>query len=306
VAAAAAGSEPLVALILRRPSELGAAEQRTLQRAGVVAALLLLRHRSVSDAEHRVRGELLEEVLDAPRGDPESLRQRVRRFATDPDQPYVIVVADSPGADPERMDAAARHIAEIRRGLAGRRDGYTVLALPGESPNDVLRAVAADLRAAAGGTVTAAGAGPTSGLASFPGTHREAVRCLKALHALGRAGTTAVPGDLGFLGVLLGEHRDVGAFVTGTLGPLVEYDAERGTALVDTLAAYFGAGGSLTRAKDALHVHVNTVAQRLERISQLIGADWHEPHRALELQLALRVHDLLRHGVDLGDDLGGG
>ncbi|NDL57167.1 GAF domain-containing protein [Phytoactinopolyspora mesophila] len=303
VAAAAAGSEPLVALILHRPSELGAAEQRILERAAVVAALLLLRRRSVSDAEHRVRGELLDEVLDTPRGDPESLRQRARRVATDPEQPYVIVVADAADADPERLDAAARHIAEVRRGLAGRRDGRTVLALPAESPKEWVATVAADLRTAIGTQLTAAASGPTNGLASFPRVHREAVRCLKALHALGRSGTAAVPADLGFLGVLLGDNHDAGSFVAGTLGPLVDYDAERGTALVETLAAYFASGGSLIRAKDALHVHVNTVSQRLDRISQLIGADWNEPERALELQLALRVNGLLRHGVDLGDDL---
>ena len=50
---------------------------------------------------------------------------------------------------------------------------------------------------------------------------------------------------------------------------------------MDTLRAYFAAGGNLSRAKDALHVHVNTVSQRLERISQLIGDDWQEPSRAL-------------------------
>ena len=46
------------------------------------------------------------------------------------------------------------------------------------------------------------------------------------------------------------------------------------------------------RAAAALHVHVNTVAQRLERIGTLLGAGWQEPDRALEIQLALRLHRL--------------
>ena len=44
-------------------------------------------------------------------------------------------------------------------------------------------------------------------------------------------------------------------------------------------------------------MHVNTVAQRLDRIGVLLGADWAEPGRALELQLALR----LRLGARLND-----
>jgi DNA-binding PucR family transcriptional regulator len=36
-------------------------------------------------------------------------------------------------------------------------------------------------------------------------------------------------------------------------------------------------------------VHANTVAQRLDRIGVLLGADWASPERALELQLALRL-----------------
>ena len=47
-----------------------------------------------------------------------------------------------------------------------------------------------------------------------------------------------------------------------TIGPVVDYDARRGTALVKTLEAYFGTGGSLSRAAEVLHVHVNTVTQR--------------------------------------------
>ena len=73
---------------------------------------------------------------------------------------------------------------------------------------------------------------------------------------------------------------------------MLDYDGRRGTALVKTLEAYFGAGGSLARAAEVLHVHVNTVTQRLDRIAQLPGADWQDPSRALDLQLALRLHRL--------------
>lgn len=73
---------------------------------------------------------------------------------------------------------------------------------------------------------------------------------------------------------------------------MLDYDERRGTDLIGTLRAYFACGGNLTRAKDQLHVHVNTVVQRLDRIASLLGEDWHSPERALELQLALRLHRL--------------
>lgn len=90
--------------------------------------------------------------------------------------------------------------------------------------------------------------------------------------------------------MLLGDARDVTGFVEATIGSLLEYDTRRGTVLVRTLEAYFACGGSLTRAKDVLHVHVNTVVQRLDRIQALLGPDWNCPERALELRLALRLH----------------
>jgi DNA-binding PucR family transcriptional regulator len=73
---------------------------------------------------------------------------------------------------------------------------------------------------------------------------------------------------------------------------VVDYDARRGTDLVRTLDAYFASGMSPARTKDELHVHVNTVAQRLERVGRLLGSDWQSPSRALEVQLALRLHRL--------------
>ncbi|WP_116247615.1 GAF domain-containing protein [Nocardiopsis sp. FIRDI 009] len=305
VAAAAAGSEPLGTLVLRG-AVLDDTDQRILERAAMVTALLLLIRRSVSETEHRVRGDLLNELLEVPPREPGSLRQRAALLRTDLDAPHVLVVAEAPGADPGRVRSAATHVAETTGGLTGQRSGRMVLALPGTDAAEVGRRVVAELSAAANGPVTAGLAGPTEGPETFRGAFTEATRCLQTLRALGREGDAATADDLGFSGLLLSQDRDVPGFVTAALGPLLEYDARRGTLLVDTLRAYFAAGGNLSRAKDDLHIHVNTVAQRLERIGQLIGADWQRPDRALELQLALHLHGLLDQGVDLlGEQTGG-
>ena len=81
-------------------------------------------------------------------------------------------------------------------------------------------------------------------------------------------------------------------FVAAVLGPVLDYDRERGAALVETLAAWFDAGGSLRATAEALHVHPNTVGQRLDRVGSLLGDDWRAPARGLDLQLALRLHRL--------------
>ncbi len=79
-----------------------------------------------------------------------------------------------------------------------------------------------------------------------------------------------------------------------TLGPVLAYDKSRSTKLVETLDTYFRTGGNLTRTSTELHVHVNTVTQRLERVSRLLGESWQQPERQLEVQLALRLNKLVR------------
>lgn len=291
VAAVAAGAELLGALVLRGRPELDGADQRILERAALVTALLLLFRRSVDEVEHRVRGELLDDLLDDADRDPAALRARARRLSADLDVPHVAVVLAADDADRERLRAAAAHLAATRHGLASVRDGRHVLLLPGDAPTAVAREVAQDVGAAVGVPVTAGAAGPVTGPAALADTYREAARCLAALLVLGRAGAVAAADDLGFLGLLLG-GRDVAGFVAATVGPLVAYDERRGTTLVATLECYFAAGGNLAKAKDELHVHVNTVTQRLDRVSRILGPDWRSPERALEIQLALRLRRL--------------
>ncbi|UNZ18626.1 GAF domain-containing protein [Streptomyces sp. 891-h] len=315
VAAVTAGGELLGALLLHGHPELDPVDQRTLERAAMVTSLLQLARRSAGEAEQRVRGELLDDLLDAAHRDPHLLHDRAARVGADLDVPHTVLAArldasrgpaEGPPdeADRQRLWSAATHLAATRHGLAATRDGGPVLLLPLQStPDDsegavsyAARQVAAELGRAVGGPVTVGASAPVPPPAAHPGSvaaaYPEARRCLEALTLLGRRGEGAAAGDLGFLGLLLTDSRDVTGFVRRTLGPALDYDERRGTELVATLDAYFASGMSPVRAKDALHVHVNTVAQRLERVARLLGDDWQAPHRALEIQLALRLHRL--------------
>ncbi|MFF8730495.1 helix-turn-helix domain-containing protein [Streptomyces sp. NPDC015171] len=308
IAAVAAGGELLGALVLRGHPGLDPVDQRTLERAAMVTSLLLLARRSAAEAEQRVRGELLDDLLDARDRDPRLLRERASRLDADLAATHVVLAArlDGPAADADeeaaarrRLGSAASHLAATRQGLAAARDGGTVLLLPlaaGDSATETARRTARHLGTAVHQPVTVGASAPVTDLAAHPervaAAYAEGRRCLDALHLLGRSGDGAAAEDFGFLGLLLAGERDIAGFVERTIGPVVTYDERRGTELLRTMDAYFEGGMSPARTKDALHVHVNTVAQRLERVGRLLGADWQTPARALEIQLALRLHRL--------------
>ncbi|MFR9787652.1 helix-turn-helix domain-containing protein [Streptomyces sp. MB22_4] len=292
VCAVLAGQELLGCLVLYGRPELDDPDRRLFERSSVVTSLLLLLRRSVAETENRVRGDLVTDLLTAPDRDPAGLVARGHRLGIDLDRPHFLLVARTGDAARERLaDAAVQYLFGCG-GVSAVHEGAVVLLLPsaGPGPGEAARAAASQLGRLAGAEVTVAGSGPAAGPRAIADAHAEGVRCLKAMHVLGRTGGGACAAELGFVGVLLGDDHDVDGFVAATLGPLLEYDAQRGTHLVRTLRAYFGCGGSLTRAKEELHVHVNTVVQRLDRIQALLGPDWNTPEQTLELQLALRLH----------------
>ncbi|MES4889708.1 GAF domain-containing protein [Streptomyces sp. NPDC096012] len=315
IAAVTGGGELLGALVLRGHPALDPVDQRTLERAAMVTSLLLLARRSAAEAERRVRGELLDDLLDARDRDPRLLRERATRLRADLDATHVVLAArlDGPAADADeeaaarrRLWSAASHLAATRHGLAAARDGGTVLLLPlgGDTATQAARRTARHLGTAVHQPVTVGASAPVTDLAAHPeavaAAYAEGRRCLDALHLLGRAGDGAAAEDFGFLGLLLAGERDVTGFVDRTIGPVASYDERRGTELLRTMDAYFACGMSPARTKDALHVHVNTVAQRLERVGRLLGEDWQVPTRALEIQLALRLHRLAAPDRDRG------
>lgn len=72
------------------------------------------------------------------------------------------------------------------------------------------------------------------------------------------------------------------------LGPVLEHDRRTQSDLLTTLQEFLACDGSWSRAAEALHLHVNTVRYRIERIEQLTGRDLSRLEDRVDVFLALK------------------
>lgn len=281
---------PLGQLVVGGPDDLDEADRRTVERAAVVTALVLLGERQRADAQLQVRTDLVADLLSG-RADLQAVVTAARTLGVDLRSACCVLVAAAPDAATSRRSLVMSVTAALgRAALVAEHRGDVVAVVQRDDPS----AAAAELaqRMSGSSPLTVGGSGPFADPRAFPEAYREARRTASALAALGRAGSGGSAAELGFAGLIVGSDPEVRDYVRQVLGPLLDYDAQRGADLVRTTEAYFLAGSSPRHAATSLHVHVNTVAQRLHRIGELLGGDWQDPRRALQIQLALHLRHL--------------
>ncbi|GAB2670979.1 helix-turn-helix domain-containing protein [Kribbella swartbergensis] len=287
VVAATAKGERLGALVIGGVDDLSGADQRIVERAAVVTALVLLFRRQAAEQSQRAQADLLSDVLSGS-ADPRTLTERLRLLAPNRrhDRFVVAVCRGDHSAVRARLSAPL----EDKLVLSGPYGGDLVLLM---SMTDA-RTAARELAEVAKRTgVTIGVTGPAPWGDAVVEAHRQAAHLVTTMQRLGRTGESATPDDLGVAGLIGAAEVDVRAHVHHVLGAVLDYDAQRGTDLIGTLRAYFAAGQSPTRAATALHIHPNTVQQRLDRITALLGDGWQSPDRALDIQVALRLRSAL-------------
>ncbi|MFC9695089.1 helix-turn-helix domain-containing protein [Kribbella sp. NPDC056951] len=287
VVAATAKGERLGALVIGGVDDVSDADQRIVERAAVVTALVLLFRRQAAEQSQRAQADLLTDVLSGV-GDSRALTERLRLLAPGRvhDRFVVAVCRGDHSAVRARLSAPV----EDKLVLSGPYGGDLVLLLTRTEAVAAARDLT-EVAKRAGVTIAVVGPAPWDGLVD---AHRQATRLATTMVRLGRRNESATPDDLGVAGLVGAPEVDVQAHVQHVLGAVIEYDAQRGTDLVGTLHAYFAAGQSPTRAAAELHIHPNTVQQRLDRVGALLGAEWQSPERSLNLQVALRLHQAIR------------
>ena len=285
-----AGAEHLGTLVLRdapAPLDLQRADAPS-SAARMVTALVLLFSRSVAEAEERLRGELLTDLLAGSEVDRARLRGRERRHQVDLDRP--LAVARRRGrrrralATSGALGEAASRFAAEHDGLGGWHEDRAVVVAP-DSDAAALgeRAARPARRRRPSGRSRVGAPGRSRGAAAVAAPAARPTACCAPCSPLGRTGEVSDPARLGLARLLLGHNgpAELDEFVDAHArpGPGLRR-APRDRAGRDPRGVVRRRRVARCETAERLHVHPNTVAQRLDRVGELLGPDWREPGAA--------------------------
>lgn len=290
-AAIRAGDSLLGTVAWSQDGEPGPFDVRTLERATHLVGLLILKENAVADAAERLSGELLTDLLVAgPTASP-TQRARTRSRGIDVDALNVVVVADCPTVPNDEIARRLRAIAHERGGLAGEHQSRATMLVPAADADACVREAHQRLRRELGQPVTVIGERVRDH--DWARAFSRTSRCVTVADALGALDVGSLTDQFALYALLLDVDRshELDRFVAESIGPLVEYDRKRSTELLATLDAYFDHGGNLRSTAAGLHVHLNTLHKRLDRIASVLGFDWRATDD-LQLRLAVRLQVL--------------
>jgi len=291
-----------------------------VEQAALVMSLALIKEREVAEVEGHVRGEYLDDLIQATFGDEAAAQRRARHLGYPLPGRHVLLVVD---VDDFRGFIRARQIGEdaiqaikrefmrrvagvirasfTRALLSSRSDSVLALLPLGLDPQDHqtrVQAIGVQIRDAVadwrpGFTVSVGFSAPVDAPSGVGTAHREVRAVLDTLARFKRWGQVVAVPELGLTGLLAGvsDERLV-EFVNRHLGPLVDHDRARGGNLIPTLKAYLEEGEQQAAAR-RLRVHPNTLRYRLDRIREISSAELDDAETRLNLAVALRVQGLL-------------
>jgi hypothetical protein len=289
-----AGKSHLGALIVVRDVALDEIDIRTIERGAQIVGLLTLQHEAVLDAEERVRGDFVTELLSSPTRATAQQYDRAAARGIDLPSLRTLVVISCPTEQRLAASRMLRHVAREAHGLAGEHLGALVVLLPGVDLRGEADRLQQVLRTNVSSPLVSCAAALDLPHESAQSAFVLARRGCQLLLSLGADDKSACVSDLAMYATILhpGKEGDLRTFVEETLGPLTAYDLRGRADLLRTLRAYFRNSGNLSQTAVELHIHINTLLKRLDRVSCLVGSEWKEPDNALRLHMALRLSEL--------------
>ena len=274
-----AGRRVLGALVL---TGAGADDRLLVERAAPPLALILVGQEAVERAARLTRDAHLLDLLSRPVVDA---ARQLRGAGLDPTRTYSVLVAR-----PSTPAARSRLVAALPEGTTVATEGGRLLAAV---PVDDPETLTANWDESAG--LTAGVAGPAAGAGDLARCRHRAEQALETLVALDRTGQLTSAEGLGVYQVLLSRQgrENVRSMVERELGAVLAEERHRSVPLARTLHAFLDHGRRPAAAAAELGVHVNTLYQRLAVLDRLLGENWREPDRALDLHLLLRLYQAL-------------
>jgi purine catabolism regulator len=271
-------------------------------RAATVCAVEMVKERAVVEAETKIQGDFVRDVLRGSYANETSMLARAAHLEWDVEARHGVAAFELGAGDGA---AAALRSCISRRGVrplvaSWDRGAAFIYPLPADVTADQWRSAVEQIRSDVATQLSqkgvSAGLGrPHSGLKGVQRSYAEAEQALRAGQRLFGSGQTVAFADLGAYRLLahLQGTAELRSFQEETLGELIGYDDKSGSQLLPTLDAFFASNGNLSKTAEMLYVHRNTLMYRLKRIEELTGMSLDDPETRFDLQLALKMHHVV-------------
>jgi GAF domain-containing protein len=293
VAAVMGGSARLGALVLTRGRPLSPPETRTLERSAIVTGIVLLSLDRIAQIAHRNVADTVSALL---RGtidpfSPESARRLPPGISIS--WPVTAMLVELVTITSAQASSALRSTLAGRDTIFSEFNGDLAIVTNALEPDRLAKRISEKLEEAFGQRFSIVISNPIAGFDKMPAEYEALRRCLGLMHGLRQTGRIAFEKSLSIYALLFQNKGEdaIASFLRTSIGPLLEHDDKRRSQLGPTLLAYLDTGRSMQKAAEMLGIHVNTMRQRLDTISQL-NPDWSDPSRTLEVHIALRLHIL--------------
>ncbi|MEV0247680.1 PucR family transcriptional regulator ligand-binding domain-containing protein [Nocardia sp. NPDC050712] len=268
-------------------------ERRALP--GELAAVVSLERARLDDrqsAEGRLAQELIELIVSDAK--PAEIISRLELTGLGPGETYIAVAAASAGETlrPGELRVLLREILYGRRPAAGVVDGEAIALIPARSSVlDEIQLAIAELapglgqgRLSVGVSGVVDGEGLRGAVEEARYARRMAARSEQAASVIGH---DQLATHMLLLASVPDEVRRM--FRTRLLDPLSSYDQDNRADLVHTLETFLQSSGSWTKSAELLHVHVNTLRYRIQRIEELTERDLSRLEDRVDFFLALAL-----------------
>lgn len=292
-------------------------EAALIEVASTGVALELGKVRARVEVERRLLGDVALDLVTGAYSSAETIAARASSIGYDLTQPRDVIVFRIDDFEAIAASMGERDLLELRRRFFDEVHGALRVDAPASmvvSQTDRLIVLAAQGPRRRGGyagreprrvahrlkellerqlaevTVSAAIGDRCTEPAQYAPSVLLAQRALDAAAKLGRRNELMEARDLGIYQLIISaaSPEELREFARHTLRPLLDLGSQ-GSELVATLRTYVDAGFNQRETARRAFLHVNTVANRLKRVEQLLGIDLREPQALLDIAFALQV-----------------
>ncbi len=290
-------------------------ETISLERASTICAIYLLSERNMLEAEQRIRGEFLNELLMGNRN-AEDLTYRMKLMGYDLIKPHYVLVFSLQQKEASHAKYREAYYSELRNKfsealhtqlkaygkgclVSGRVDDVIAL-IPYETlqqmklgPKGFGELLVHVLEAQfAGFNITLGISSLCQGIEKLRKGFREANQSIWFGNAGSLRHKVVTYDELGAIRLLLNSKHpeEVEEFADSLLGHLAQYDQEHRAELLKTLYYFLQNQGNIQETARFMTISIGAIRYRLKRIQEIAGIDISHPKDFFDTHLALQIY----------------